>query len=190
MLTPLRSLIATSLLSAVTLMGAEVPRPAAEYALTLPDGKMELLSKHKGKVVMLAFILTTCPHCQNTAKLVSRLNTEYGGKGFQPLMVAINPDGDVRSFVQQYQVNFPVGKGTRESAYAFLQQSIMAPSFYVPQVVFIDRKGVIRAQYGGSDAFMSSNEEANIRGMVEKLVAEGAPATTAKPAAKPAKKKG
>jgi peroxiredoxin len=186
-LTVMRSLLAAVLLSVVTMIGAQVPRPAPEYALTLPNGQQELLSKYKGKVVMLAFILTTCPHCQNTAKLVSRLKNEYGPKGFQPLMVAINPDGDINGFVQQQQVNFPVGKGSRESAYAFLQQSIMAPSFYVPQVTFIDRKGVIRAQYGGSDGFMTSNEEANMRGMIEQLLNEGAPA---KPAAKPAKKKG
>jgi hypothetical protein len=61
----------------------------------------------------------------------------------------------------------------------------------VPQLVFIDRKGVIRAQYGGSDPFVASNEEANIRGMVEKLLREGGAPTTAKPpAAKGTSKKG
>jgi thiol-disulfide isomerase/thioredoxin len=183
----MRCLLGALTLSALSLTAAQVPRPAPEYAITLPNGQHELLTKHKGKVVMLAFILTTCPHCQNTARLVSKLKNEYGPQGFQPLMVAINPDGDVNGFIQQFQVNFPVGKGTRESAYAFLQQSIMAPSFYVPQVAFIDRKGVIRAQYGGSDAFMASNEEANIRGMIERLISEGAPA---KSTAKPTKKKG
>jgi len=41
----------------------------------------------------------------------------------------------------------------------------------VPQLVFIDRTGVIRAQYSGVDPFFS-NEEANMRAEVEKLLSE------------------
>jgi peroxiredoxin len=176
--------------AAIAVFGAQVPRPSPEFAIQMPNGQHELLSKHKGKVVVLEFMLTTCPHCQNSAKLLSRLYTELGPKGFQPLGVAINPEADPNDFVRRFQVNFPVGKGTREAAYGYLQHSIMAPSFYVPQVVFIDKQGVIRAQYGGSDAFLASNEEANIRGLLEKLLAEGKSAAKPKPAAKKAAKKG
>ena len=124
--------------------------------------------------------------------MLSKLHAELGPKGFQPLGVAINPEADINDFVRRYQVNFPVGKGTREAAYGYLQHSIMAPSFYVPQVVFIDRQGVIRAQYGGSDTFLAANEEGNIRGLVEKLLAEGGAAAKPKKAApkKAAAKKG
>ena len=65
----------------------------------------------------------------------------------------------------------------------------MAPNFYVPQMVFIDRKGTIRAQYGGAYPFLSSNEEKNIRETVEKLLSEsGGPAKTSSRPSKPAKK--
>ena len=39
----------------------------------------------------------------------------------------------------------------------------MSQNFYVPQMVFIDRKGVIRAQYGGTDPFLGDQQEANMR---------------------------
>jgi peroxiredoxin len=187
----MRSFLFGLLIAAACAMGAQVPRPAPELAIQMPNGQQELLSKYKGKVVVVEFLLTTCPHCQNSSRILSKLKDEFGAKGFQPLGVAINPEADVNDFVRRFNVNFPVGKGTREAAYGFLQHSIMAPSFYVPQMVFIDRQGIIRAQYGGSDAFLASNEEANIRGMIEKLLAEGstAPAKSkAKPASKPAKK--
>jgi peroxiredoxin len=191
-LTLKRSLLSALLVSALSLISAEIPRQAPEYAFALPSGQQELLSKYKGKVVVLEFLLTTCPHCQNSSRILSKLNSELGPKGFQPLGVAINPDGDINDFVKKFGVNFPVGKGSRDSAYAFLQHSIMAPSFYVPQMVFIDRKGVIRAQYGGADPFLASNEEANIRSMVEKLLTEaGTSKTTARPASgKASSKKG
>jgi peroxiredoxin len=182
----MRSLLIVLLVAAACAMGAEIPRPSPELAIQMPNGQQELLSKHKGKVVVVEFLLTTCPHCQNSSKILSRLKDEFGAKGFQPLGVAINPEADVNDFVTKFNVNFPIGKGTREMAYGYLQHSIMAPSFYVPQMVFIDRQGVIRAQYGGGDPFLAANEEANIRGMVEKLLAEGNKPAAKKPVSKPA----
>jgi peroxiredoxin len=178
----MRSFLVGLLVAVGCAMGAQVPRPSPEFAIQMPSGQQELLSKHKGKVVVLEFLLTTCPHCQNSSRILSKLKDEFGAKGFQPLGVAINPEADVTDFVRRFNVNFPVGKGTREAAYGYLQHSIMAPSFYVPQMVFIDRQGVIRAQYGGGDPFLASNEDANIRGMVEKLLGEdGAASSKAKP---------
>jgi len=38
---------------------AEVPRKSPEFAVELPDGKQVLVSSYRGKVLCLAFILTT-----------------------------------------------------------------------------------------------------------------------------------
>ena len=184
----MRLLLSTLILTVAALTGAQVPRPSPEFVLMLPNGQQELLSKYKGKVVVLEFVLTTCPHCQNSSRLLSKLKTELGPKGFQPLAAAINPEGDVADFARRFAVNFPVGKTTREKAYAYLQHPIMATNFYVPQMVFIDRSGVIRAQHGGSDPFFANNEEANIRGLIEKLLAEGGASKNTKKPAKAAKK--
>lgn len=188
MFTPRFTIAAISFIMAVS--AAEIPRPAPEYAFTLPDGSQGLLSTYRGKVIVVEFLLTTCPHCQQSSRVLAKLYTELGPKGFQPVGIAINPEADVGAFIRQYNLNFPVGKGGREAAWGFLQHSIMAPNFYVPQMVFIDKKGIIRAQYGGSDPFLTNNEEANIRSMVEKLLAEpGGKSGPAKPAAAKSRKK-
>lgn len=153
--------------------GAQVPRPAPELIVKVPGGQTESVSSQKGNVVVVAFISTTCPHCQNSARLLSKLNSEYSGKGLRIYMLAINDNADAAAFTRQYGVTFPVGTATRDVAYGYLQHPMMAANFYVPQVVFIDRQGTIRGQYGGSDAFLMTNEEANFRGMIEKLLAEG-----------------
>lgn len=184
----MRTVFAAVLACAAVLPAAQVPRPAPEYSFSLPSGQQEQLSKHKGKVVVIEFLMTTCPHCQTSSRILSDLNRQLGPKGFQPLGVAINPEADVSAFVKQFAVNFPVGKGSRESAMGFLQHSIMAPTFYVPQMVFIDRKGVIRGQYGGSDMFLTANEETNIRQLVEKLLAEPNDGASEKAAPKPRSK--
>ena len=174
------------LLSGLQMMAAEVPRQSPEFAFTLPGGGQDLLSKYKGKIVVLEFLFTTCPHCQQSATTLSRLQNEYGPKGLQVLGVAINPDPDIQGFKRMYATAFPVGAATRDQAYSYLQQSIMSANFYVPQVVFIDRKGVIRAQYGGTDPFLGAQQETNMRKMIEQLVGE--PAAGA-PSIKPTGKK-
>lgn len=46
-------------LGALPLLGAEVPRPAPDFEVTLPDGKKINLSSYRGKVLGFACILTT-----------------------------------------------------------------------------------------------------------------------------------
>ncbi len=57
---------------------------------------------------------------------------------------------------------------------------------YVPQLVFLDRKGVIRAQYPGGDKFYQ-DEEKNMRTQIESLLKETGTAPV-KPAAATEKK--
>jgi len=51
------------ILCAAALLGAafaaDVPRKATEFGVQLPDGKQALVSSYRGKVLCLAFILTT-----------------------------------------------------------------------------------------------------------------------------------
>src|SRR6476620_4368951 len=130
-----------------TLTGAEVPRTAPEFSIKMPQGGQTLLSQYRGKVVVCEFLYTTCPHCQHASQLMSRLQTEYGPKGFQAVGVAFNDMSHmlVPDFVRDYKVNYPVGYSSREAVYGFLQGD-SCQAIHVPQLVYIDRKGVIRHQ--------------------------------------------
>ena len=177
----MKKVLSATFLTTAVLLSAAVPRQSPEYVITMPDGQQDLLTNHKGKVIVLEFLFTTCPHCQNTAGILTRLQQELGPKGFQAIGVAINPNPDVPDFIKRFNVGFPVGTGTRDSAYAYLEKSVMS-SFSVPQIVIVDKKGVIRGQYTGTDTFIASDEERNLRNTVEKLLAEpgGRSATPAK----------
>lgn len=153
---------------------AEVPRRAPEFAFELPGGKPVLLSQYRGKVVLIELLYTTCPHCQQSAKTLSRLYTELGPRGFQPLGVAFNDMASllVPDFIKQFQPNFPVGYAQREPVLQFLQHpSILR--YVVPQMVLIDRKGIIRGQTPaeGAEEFY---DEKSLRGKIEALLREPA----------------
>jgi peroxiredoxin len=182
----------TSLLLSVMMAGsavaATVPRPAPEFVVQIPKGNQLLLSQYRGKVVCLEFLLTTCVHCQNASQLLSRLQAEYGPKGFQALGVAFNDMAAmlVPDFVRDYKINYPVGFSPREPIINFLEVNANT-ALHVPQLVFIDKKGVIRHQslpQGDS----VTHTEANMRKVIEQLLAEPAPSSGKKPAAGAKKK--
>ncbi len=151
---------------------AIVPRPSPELTIKLAGGGQIQLSLFRGKVVALEFLLTHCPHCQRASQTMDKLFKEYGAKGFQPLGVAINQPADklVPEYIRQFGLTYPVGFATNDAAVNYLQHPIMT-TMMMPQLVFIDRKGVIRAQYPGTDAFFQ-DEEKNIRAMVVSLLKE------------------
>jgi len=56
---PRTKLLLTLALVAGSVFAAEIPRKSPEFGVQLPDGKQALVSSYKGKVLCLAFILTT-----------------------------------------------------------------------------------------------------------------------------------
>jgi thiol-disulfide isomerase/thioredoxin len=180
------------LVLASSLPGAVVPRPAPELDLSFFDGKQAKLSQYKGKVVILEFMLTTCPGCHDAAKVLEKISKEYGPKGVQVIGVAVDHDVKAaRALMPEVKkrtgATFPVALGVTVNSYVnFLQHPIMQ-RFMVPQVVFIDRNGVIQAQYGASDPFMEEKTfEKNVRAQLGSLLKPAAPS---KPKAKSAPKK-
>ena len=106
-------------------------RKAPELAFHVPGHGEELLSQFRGKVIVLEFIETTCPHCQASTKVMTRLQNEYGSRGFQVLQVSVNalqvgggsPQGAdqvVSDFARQFGVNFPVGWISMSEMQAFM----------------------------------------------------------------------
>lgn len=167
------------------LAAAEVPRKAPELAVQLVDGKQLLLSQFRGKVVLVAFVHTTCSHCQQDSQLFERLYKEYGPRGFQPIDVAFNDNAAllVPDFVKQLNLSFPVGFAVRDTVVDYLQLSYVKP-YYVPQMVIIDRKGFIREQHGGEDDYFK-NLEPNLRASIEALLKERAPSAAHRPRTAP-----
>jgi thiol-disulfide isomerase/thioredoxin len=159
-------------LTAIAAYAQQVPRPAGEFAIKMPNGQVTLLSQYSGKVVVLAFISTTCPHCQHTTQVLSALQNEYGPRGVQFLAAAFNPDAAqlVPGFIAQFRPAFPVGSADRDSVLEYEQASLVKPN-YVPELIFIDRGRVIRAQHNGGDDFFKEQEK-NIREMLDTLLKE------------------
>ncbi len=181
----LTSLMVFGLVSAYLVADTNVVRKAPELAFTLPGEGDKLLSQYRGKVVAIEFILTTCPHCQAASRVMTKYQQEYGPRGFQAIDLAINALDEGRkadqaglmteSFANNYQVGFPVGFIGRDPMMSFMGFSIM-DRMVVPQLVLIDRKGIIRYQTpaGDNDEYGRTMNEDTIRQRIEELVSQPA----------------
>jgi peroxiredoxin len=167
--------IAALLLTAGSLWSATIPRLSPDFAVKMTDGKQIKVSDYRGKVLCLTFILTTCPHCQKTTQVLEGIYPELKPKGFAVVEAVVNDNPDVATFVSQFKVPWPVGTAGVLPAVDYIQW----PHNKVPQVpflVFIDRQGMIRAQYTGVDEsfFADSQQEQHIRDEATKLLNEPA----------------
>jgi peroxiredoxin len=166
----------------------ELMRPAPELSARLPDGRKLLLAKYRGKVVALSFIYTTCPHCRHALQTLNKLQKEYGPRGFQSLGVAFNDDAakSLSGFLKQSGIQYPFATCGAMDLFDFL--NIPAQNVDLPQLIFIDRKGMIREYFDGSDPFFA-DEEKNMRATIEKLLNEPAAKAKGKPKRGPERKR-
>ena len=139
----------------------------------MPGGKQILLSQYRGKAVVLAFILTYCSHCQRTMGFLIKDQNEFGSKGLQVLSSAIE-DGAARAlpnFIRTFNPPFPVGYNADQGAVLdYLQHPRMVIP-HMPLLVFIDRQGVIRAQFEGDSSFFDeAAHEQNLRNQIQVLL--------------------
>jgi thiol-disulfide isomerase/thioredoxin len=154
---------------------APVPRPAKELEIDQPNGKNLLLTSLRGKVVIVQFLYTTCPHCQAYSQLLTKLQGEYGPRGFQAVGGAFNEADNnmVINYANQYKVGFPIGVMLRDTVMNFMGFSLLE-RLVVPQIALIDRKGQIREQTEANPtAAPPLQNEAHLRASIEKLLAEG-----------------
>jgi len=133
------------LASSLVLFGqAPVPRPAPELKIAQGSGEGAMLSSYRGRVVLLAFISTQCSHCQRASAVFEQLTQEFAGK-LQVAEIAFDEGANGTAFKKRFGLTFPVGIGNSDVVHAFLGVPPGA-RLGTPQVVAIDRVGVIRAQ--------------------------------------------
>lgn len=170
-----------SVLVSISLAAAaaqQVPRKAPEWTIAMAGGgKPIALSQYKGKAVLLAFILTTCPHCRTTVGYLAKDQRKYGPRGFQVLASAVDlgVPGVIPAFVKEFQLPFPVGYNTDGNAMLAFMGYDRNHLPHMPILLFIDRQGTIREQHEGTDEqnFFNGRQEANLQKGIEALLAPG-----------------
>jgi peroxiredoxin len=172
-LTALAVLVALGVCSASATV--PVPRKSPDLVIVQTSGKQTRLSSLKGKVVMIEFLVTNCPHCLRVAQTISKLQWEMGSRGLQSIGVAFDSGVNaqiVTKFTQQLAITYPVGYVSSDRVDSYLGR-VGTERFAVPQVVVIDRKGIIRAQSRPAGEKNLENEN-YLRSLIDGLLKESA----------------
>jgi len=180
----LASFLALSLAAAAPVAAQAVPRKAGDWTIQVPGGKPITLADYKGKPVLLAFILTTCPHCQHAVELLSKMQPEYARRGLQIVASAIDQDAaaTVGPFVASMHPAFPVGFDDAMAVLNYAGYSL-ARVPRMPILLFIDRRGMVREQHeGNDDVYFGDREEQNLRKSIEALLAPPSKPAPGRPA--------
>src|SRR5687768_5387656 len=112
----------------------------AQFTLKDIQGRYIRLSDYRGKVVLVNFWATWCPPCRKEIPDLVKLQRDYGSRGLQVIGVTYPPQtlAEVRRFVSQAKMNYPVALGTKET------KSLFTESETLPITIVIGTDGRIR----------------------------------------------
>jgi peroxiredoxin len=164
-----------------------IPRKCADIPIPTYDGKTIHISQYHGKVVLIALMQTTCPDCHATLGFMSKLQHDYGPRGFQAVAIAIDDNRAlVKPYGERYRFPFPVGSLDPTGALKLMDLKPTARPI-VPYLMFVDWEGNVRFQYAGNDPVFNEAER-NIRAVADGLLRQAVEKTGPKYETRPAGK--
>jgi thiol-disulfide isomerase/thioredoxin len=119
--------------------------PAPEFQITTLDGQEINLESLQGKIILINFWATWCPPCRAEIPDLDEAYSQLKDKGLVILGFSVDDlsEAELKKFVEQAKINYPVALVGRDIVNAF------KPGQYIPTSIFIDKKGYIRARHVG-----------------------------------------
>ncbi|HEV3199689.1 MAG TPA: TlpA disulfide reductase family protein [Bryobacteraceae bacterium] len=136
--------ILSTLLCAMALLAAETPRRAPGFSLPNLKAEQHDLADYRGKVVILEFMQTTCPHCATFIDVLDKVQQKFGSK--VAILAVVNPPDNqqaVAAYITGHKIAYPILFDCGQVAYSYVR----AVQFDLPQVYVIDANGMIQRHY-------------------------------------------
>ncbi len=167
-----------TLLCGVALFAADPLRRAPGFCLIDTSGQWQDLADYRGKIVLVEFMATNCPHCASFSTVLNGLKLKYADK-LAILAIANPPDSPqtMTQFVNLHKLTYPLLLDQGQVAASYVR----SPSIDLPAVYLIDARGMIRNHWQNGVLTKDIFEGNGLSREIDKVLA-GAPA------AAPAKK--
>lgn len=166
-----------------------VKDPTEPFHFNFPDldGKMvsDTDARFKGKVVLLAIGGSWCPNCHDEAPFLMELYKQFHARGLEIVGLMFEADSDpslarprVKSFIKRYGIEYPMLlAGTPDEINRKIPQLVNFGAY--PTTIYLGRDGRVRSVHAGFASAATGDEharlETEVRGLVEKLIAEKMP---------------
>jgi peroxiredoxin len=156
-----------------------VLRKSPEFTIADSSGKTTQLSSFKGKVVVMEFLFVKSQHCMRVAAMLNKLNNALGPSGFQAVGIVFDPPNAegtgeqlLPAVVNYLKLTYPLGYASKDDVDNYLGRS-GNEILNIPQVVVIDKAGMIRATSGGRGGDPTLEDENFLRTLINGLLNEG-----------------
>lgn len=165
---------AGSLFAAGDLSGRRAP------GFSLPDASSRYHDPqdYRGRIVIVDFMSTSCPHCSTFSKILEKVKAKYAGK--VAVLMVVNPPADNQSTVTRYaaahKITSPILFDCGQVAASYLKVTPQNPSFDIPHFFVIDQQGMIRHNYGYSLLNKGIFEGDGIFPIIDSMLGGAAPA--------------
>ncbi len=135
---------------------------APNFTLDALNGGTKSLKDYRGKVVLVDFWSIKCPPCRRAVPHLVTLYDKYKKQGFVALGVSFDRKDmeDLKSFVSEFNVDYPVLLGTMDVARAYGVRSI-------PSMFLLDKQGHIRLHRIGFNEEIGNEIETELKALLK-----------------------
>jgi thiol-disulfide isomerase/thioredoxin len=105
----------------------------------------------RGKIVIVDFMQTTCPHCQKFTGVLEQIKGKYKDK-IVIYSIVTNPDNGqtMQKYMSDYKLSGPLLYDSGQVMASYMKLSPRNPSMSFPHFFVIDKYGMIVNDYGYS----------------------------------------
>jgi len=128
------------------------------------------LADYWGKIVILEFMQTNCPHCSAAADTLRAVEQQYGSKIQIVAVVSSQTEKDytVASYIQGHSVDYPVLFDSGQMMFSYVRD----PKIVFPHIYVIDGRGYIRFDYSYDVTTRDVFEGKGLNSAIDRLLAE------------------
>jgi thiol-disulfide isomerase/thioredoxin len=106
-----------------------------------------------GKIVIVEFMQTTCPHCQKFTGILEQAKAKYKDQ-LSIYSIVTNPDSGaaMQKYIVDFKLTTPILWDSGQVMASYMKLSPSNPTMNFPHFFLIDKNGYIKNDYGYSTA--------------------------------------
>jgi thiol-disulfide isomerase/thioredoxin len=125
----------------------KIPERLPVFTLADRSGRATSIESWHGKSLVINFWATWCAPCRREIPLLKSLASEWSGRNFQVVGIAVDHRDKVQSFADQFAIAYPILVGEQDALDAAAALGVESPA--LPFTVFTDRRGRVVALFLG-----------------------------------------